>query len=118
MKIVTSQQMRRIEERSEQAGVSTDQLMERAGLEFARRVRHHVGHLVGVPVAVLVGSGNNGADGLVAARHLHNWGARIFVYLCSERSTPDSKLDIVAALGVSIARSSDDGGLSGYSSVD
>ena len=110
MKIVTSEQMRCIEERSEQAGVSTDQLMERAGLEFARRVRHHIGHLVGVPVTVLVGSGNNGADGLVAARHLHNWGARVFVYLCRERSTPDPKLDIVAALGVPIARSSEDGG--------
>ena len=112
MKIVTSEQMRRIEQRSEQAGVSTDQLMERAGLEFARRVQHRVGHLVGVPILVLVGPGNNGADGLVAARHLHNWGARVFVYLCRERSTPDPKLDSVAPLGVSVARSSEDEALS------
>ena len=67
LKVVTSAQMRRIEARSEDAGVSTDTLMENAGLEVARRVRHHVGHLEGVPILVLVGSGNNGGDGLVMA---------------------------------------------------
>ena len=75
MKIVTSTQMRLIEERCEASGVSTDTLMERAGLAVARRVLHHLGHLAGVHVLVLVGRGNNGADGLVAAAHLRRWGA-------------------------------------------
>ncbi|MCY3637908.1 MAG: hypothetical protein OXG80_02295 [Chloroflexi bacterium] len=39
MKIVTANEMRRIEDRSEAAGVSKDSLMERAGLESARTVR-------------------------------------------------------------------------------
>ena len=102
MKIVTSDQMRQIEARSAEAGVSTDALMERAGLEVARRIRDRTGRLVGVPVVVLVGSGNNGGDGLVAARHLQGWGARALVYLCGEREQPDPKLDIARERGVRV----------------
>ena len=112
MKVVTSDQMRQLEARSEQAGVSTDELMERAGLAVARRVRHHVGHLVGAPVVVLVGPGNNGGDGLVAARHLHAWEARVLVYLCLDRREPDPKLATVRDRGLSIVRASQDQGLS------
>ena len=113
MKIVTSEQMRRIEERSERAGVSTDTLMENAGLAVARRVRRLLGHLTGVPVVVLVGAGNNGADGLVVARHLHSWGARVLVYICLDRRVPDPKLDIVAGLSVEVVKVSADEGLGG-----
>ena len=28
-------------------------------------------------IAVVCGKGNNGGDGLVAARHLHDWGAEV-----------------------------------------
>ena len=113
MKIVTSEQMRQIEGRSERAGVSTDALMEKAGLAVARRVRHLLGHLPGVPVLVLVGAGNNGGDGLVAARHLHSWGAGVSVYICLDRRSPDPKLDMVAAQRVETARASEDDGLGG-----
>ena len=111
MKIVTSDQMRRIEARSEQAGVSTDTLMENAGLAVARRVRHHLGPLTGVPIVVLVGPGNNGGDGLVMARHLHRWGARVVVYICRDRREPDPKLDIVRDMGLSVLHASQDDGL-------
>ncbi|MCH9010440.1 MAG: bifunctional ADP-dependent NAD(P)H-hydrate dehydratase/NAD(P)H-hydrate epimerase, partial [Chloroflexi bacterium] len=97
---MTSEQMRRIEDRSEEAGVSKDTLMENAGLAIARRVRQHVGYLVGTPVLILVGPGNNGGDGLVVARHLHAWGARVTVYLCRDRPSPDPKLDLVKKLGI------------------
>ena len=40
MKIVTSEQMRAIEDRSEEAGVSKDTLLENAGLAIAKRIRH------------------------------------------------------------------------------
>ena len=92
-KVVSAAQMRRIEDLSEESGVSKDALMENAGLEVARAVRRRIGHLPGVRVVVLVGPGNNGGDGLVVARHLHRWGARVLAYLCGRRPSPDPKLD-------------------------
>ena len=111
MKIVTAAEMRRIEDRSEAMSVSKDALMERAGLETARYIRRVCAPLVGVPVVVLVGPGNNGGDGLVVARHLHRWGARVSVYICRDRRTPDPKLDIVNGLGTPVFAVSADEGL-------
>ena len=112
MKIVTADQMREIEARSELAGVSTDTLMENAGLAAARTVRRVIGALTGVPILALIGPGNNGADGLVTARHLQRWGATVTAYLCRDRAAPDPKLDSAVAAGVSIISAPDDPGLS------
>ena len=112
-KIVTAEQMRAIEARSERAGVSTDTLMERAGLAVARVARRMVGPLAGVPVVVLVGPGNNGADGLVAARHLRCWGARVAAYLCRDRPVSDPKLAAARDAGVAIVSASADSGDAG-----
>ena len=103
MKIVTAEQMRAIEARAERAGASTDALMESAGLAFARSVRRRVGALGGVRVVVLVGPGNNGGDGLVAARHLARWGASALAYLCGRRPNPDPKLRAAADSGVRVS---------------
>ena len=111
MKIVTSEQMRTIEDRSEEAGVSKDTLLENAGLAIAKRIRHHLSPLKGVSVLILVGPGNNGGDGLVVARHLHNWDARVLAYLCTNRRAPDPKLDIIREQGVPIISASDDSDL-------
>ena len=100
MKIVTADEMRGIESRSERAGVSTDALMENAGLAFARSVRRRVGHLAGVRVVALIGPGNNGGDGLVAARHLARWGAAVSAHICGRRPVPDPKMDEAARAGV------------------
>ena len=111
MKIVTADEMRRIEDRSEEMGVSKDALMERAGLESARYIRRRFSPLFGVPILVLVGPGNNGGDGLVVARHMHRWGARVSVYICRDRRAPDPKLDIVNGLGIPVISASRDDGL-------
>jgi len=95
MKIVTSEQMRLIEQRSEEAGVSTDELMENAGLAVARSVRRELGSLVGAHVMVLVGRGNNGGDGLVIARRLRSWGCSVSVFLTGPRPEGDPKLAVV-----------------------
>ena len=112
MKIVTADQMRELEARSETAGVSTDTLMENAGLAVARAARRMMGPLAGVPILALIGPGNNGADGLVTARHLQRWGANVTAYLCRERAAPDPKLDAAVSAGVSVISASDDPGLS------
>ncbi len=58
------------------------QMMENAGrntAELARRLSG--GTLAGQRVMVLCGKGNNGGGGMVAARHLNNWGAEVQVKL-------------------------------------
>ncbi len=92
MKIVTAEQMRGIEERSEKAGVSIDTLMENAGLAVAERIRDHVAQVDGTQVLVLAGPGNNGGDGLVVARHLHDWGARVTVYIYPDNERAHAEL--------------------------
>ncbi|MEX2503499.1 MAG: NAD(P)H-hydrate dehydratase [Egicoccus sp.] len=51
-------------------------LMERAGGHLAREVVRFVGRGYGLRVAILVGKGNNGGDGWVAARRLAAYGAQ------------------------------------------
>ena len=88
MKLLTSAEMRELEQRAEAAGVSTDTLMENAGLAVAQEIWMQLGSLEERRIAVLVGPGNNGGDGLVAARHLHEWGAQVRVYALKERDDP------------------------------
>ena len=111
MKIVTSDQMRELELRSEASGVSVDTLMENAGLAVAQKVRELLGYVNGLFITVLVGPGNNGSDGLVCARHLAHWGARVDIYLCAQRRDPDSKLGRCLDKGVPVFRSWEDHGL-------
>src|SRR5690606_28713338 len=80
-KLVTAAQMRALEAAAVEAGVSEAQLMEEAGLAVAQEAWMLLGTLEGRRIAVLSGPGNNGGDGLVAARHLRDWGAEVIVYL-------------------------------------
>ena len=76
VKVVTVAQMQALEDASERAGVSKDTLMENAGLACARHIRRHLGGAAGRRIVILTGPGNNGADGLVAARQLRRRGGR------------------------------------------
>ncbi|MDP7578950.1 MAG: NAD(P)H-hydrate dehydratase [SAR202 cluster bacterium] len=113
MKIVTSGQMRLIEERSESVGVSMDQLMENAGLAVAERIRDKLVPFIAPTVVILVGPGKNGGDGLVTARHLHTWGIQVFVYQCATRPDGDVQLQSVRKLGVPLFSVSEDEDLKG-----
>ena len=62
---------------SERFGISLDWLMEAAGWAAAR--------MCDGPTAVVCGAGNNGGDGLAAARHLHEWG-RLTSVACIDRT--------------------------------
>ncbi len=86
MKLVTVAEMMEMERR---AGVPVPQLMENAGLAVAQEVWLLLGDVAERQVLVLAGPGNNGGDGLVAARHLHDWGARVRVYLLKPRGEDD-----------------------------
>ena len=60
-------------------GFSVDQLMELAGLSVACAVHAEYPKLTHPRVLILAGPGNNGGDGLVAARHLHHFGYSVSI---------------------------------------
>ena len=60
-------------------GYSIAALMETAGLGVATVVDRLLDQEKHHEIAVVVGSGNNGGDGWVAARYLHNWGYPVCV---------------------------------------
>ena len=103
MKIVTVEQMQRLEQACAPLGISIDRLMENAGLAVARQSRIMLGTVPGTRVLVLVGSGNNGADGLVAARHLQRWGAQVTAYAVAQRPSENPKMAMAAAEGINVA---------------
>lgn len=72
---MTSEEVAILDENAEYLGVSTLCLMENAGKEVANFVSQKLGGSVeGKKISVLAGTGNNGGDGFVAARHLANMG--------------------------------------------
>jgi NAD(P)H-hydrate epimerase len=71
------------------AGVPEAELVERAGGAVARAARRLLGGTYGRRVVVVAGKGNNGADGLVAARLLDGWGARVDVLRLVEGIDPN-----------------------------
>ncbi len=79
--LVTTEQMRYLEQATVEAGASWASLMEQAGWGVAQEAFHELGEVCGKRVVVLVGPGNNGGDGLVAARHLHDADAQVLLYI-------------------------------------
>jgi hydroxyethylthiazole kinase-like uncharacterized protein yjeF len=115
MKLVTAAQMRDLEQQAVAAGTSLDALMEAAGLATAQEVWLTLGVVAGRRVLVLCGPGNNGGDGLVAARHLAEWDADVCVYLLAERPADDPNLARVRELGVPVFAAPTD---AGYAALD
>ena len=101
MKIVTAEQMRQIDRECVRLGTPVGLLMENAGRAVAEETREYLGNLKKQHVLCLIGAGNNGGDGLVAARYLHERGAKVSVYLCSSRSADDANLQLVREGGIS-----------------
>jgi NAD(P)H-hydrate epimerase len=75
---VTKDQMIKVDKyATEFFGVEIVQLMENAGRNIASFAKQQLRNVEYKKIAILCGKGNNGGDGLVAARFLHNWGADI-----------------------------------------
>lgn len=88
MYLVTTEQMRQLEQAAVENGATWEALMEQAGWGVAQHALRCLGSGHQQRVVVLVGPGNNGGDGLVVARHLHDAHARVELYLW-KRSNPD-----------------------------
>jgi len=81
---LASDELARLDAAAVDCGVSTLQLMEVAGWQVARCAWQRLGGDAGV--AVIAGYGNNGGDGLVAARHLATWGCGVRVLVLATES--------------------------------
>ena len=82
--LATPDEMRVADQRAVAGGTSIEVLMERAGRAVARAVRSEAGGTYGRRAVVVCGQGNNGGDGLVAARVLRSWGVRVDVFLLAD----------------------------------
>lgn len=80
MKVVSVAEMTRLDEEAQKQGVSIPFMMENAGRLVAQEIEKRR-PIAGKSVLVLVGPGNNGGDGLVAARYLKVAGAKATAYL-------------------------------------
>jgi hydroxyethylthiazole kinase-like uncharacterized protein yjeF len=107
MFLVTASEMQRMDRRTiESFGIPGRVLMENAGRGatafFLEAIyRHHNG-----PVGVAAGRGNNGGDGFVMARYLHQKRIPVTVFLLSQkdRLTGDAaaNLNLLGAMGVPV----------------
>jgi len=78
--LLTPDEMRAVDAHAVATGTSVATLMDRAGRAVARAVRAELGGTYGRRVVIACGRGNNGGDGLVAARVLRSWGVRVDLF--------------------------------------
>ena len=76
---ITAEEMAEIDKKAVEFGIPRLLLMENAGGAVARTIMEKFGHEL--KIIVFAGTGNNGGDGFVAARHLANKGAKVNVFL-------------------------------------
>lgn len=81
-------------------------LMENAARGVAGAVLDGLGGQTDARILIICGPGNNGGDGLAAARHLHNVGASVAIVLADPNAklTPDTQtnLQIIRAMGLAV----------------
>jgi NAD(P)H-hydrate epimerase len=90
----------------EEYDIQLIQMVEITGRNLAELSRLMLGGDVRAKrLVVLCGSGNNGGGGMVAARHLHNWGAEVLLKVFEAREQlkdiPVHQLHITQVIGIS-----------------
>ncbi len=107
MKIVTPPQMRELDRKTiKDVGISSLVLMENAGLALVEEIEKRVkGERL--RITVLCGPGNNGGDGMVAARHLGDRGHEVVTFLAAPRAAfgGDAKVQLrtLVRLGMDVS---------------
>lgn len=88
--ILAPEQMAEADRRTIAAGTPVEVLMERAGRAVAWEARRLLGGTYGRRAVIVCGKGNNGGDGLVAARILRGWGVRVDLLELGDDPTPEA----------------------------
>lgn len=106
MYLVTAEQMRQVDRKTiEELGIPEMVLMENAGRAIVEFLQEQFTDLKDKNITIVVGAGNNGGDGLVAARYLHGMGIPVKVFIAAERDLSPSaqqNYDILSKLPVKI----------------
>ncbi len=107
MKVVTSQEMQKLDELAiKTIGIPSIVLMENAGIKVVEVIEKEYSPLPGKSIYILCGPGNNGGDGMVVARHLSNRGVRVKVFLLAEKNRikgdAATNLSIAERLGIGV----------------
>ncbi len=92
---ITAEKMAEIDQKAIEFGIPPLLLMENAGGAVARMIVEKFGKEL--KIIVFAGTGNNGGDGFVAARHLANKGAKVNVFLIGNPEdirTEESRLNL------------------------
>ncbi|HLB25581.1 MAG TPA: NAD(P)H-hydrate dehydratase [Nitrospirota bacterium] len=98
MKLATAAEMRELDRAAvEDYGIPGIVLMENAGRGAVSEVVHAWGPVAGRKFVIFCGKGNNGGDGLVIARHLHNKGAKVAVRLFPDEMKGDAGTNLAIA---------------------
>jgi hydroxyethylthiazole kinase-like uncharacterized protein yjeF len=102
-RIVSAAEMRAVEARASEAGISESQLQRTAARGLADLVPMlGIGPLDG-RVVLLVGPGNNGRDAMLAGAHLARRGYAVAAWLGPRHAISESELDEFGRLGIAMA---------------
>lgn len=110
IKIVSIEKMREIEAAVDAELLTYAQMMDNAGRAAAKRAQALIKEFESPRVTVLVGAGNNGGDGLVAAKYLAeaNLAIEVRLYLLKHRDDDDANYKAIETLGLFTAYAPDD----------
>lgn len=110
IKLATTEEIRTIEAAADKAGISYQEMMERAGQAAANRALALLSGIESPFITILVGPGNNGGDGLVTGLLIQqaNENAEVRFYLLKERAKDDPFIAVAKEANIFIALSEAD----------
>ena len=110
LKVVSVSSIRTIEEKADQQGITFDMMFERVAQTCAKYIIQMLTSISDPRIAILVGGGNNGMDGLVTAMqlvesmdHIH-----ISVYMVKSRSKDAKLIQAMQESGITVIESKND----------
>ncbi len=107
MRIVSASEMREIERAAFERGMSYYEMMENAGRAAAEYIKDNTRDFETKLCLIAAGTGNNGGDGYVAARHIKDFGGTPIIMMASgEPKTPDAikNFELAKAMGIEIIK--------------
>ena len=114
MRILSAEQMREADRRTiEDLGIPSLVLMENAGRQVVAAMEAFFQDLAERQIAIICGKGNNGGDGFVVARTLHQRGIEVSVFVVGRvadiKGDARLNIEILGRLGVTVVEITDEG---------